>query len=371
MPTYIYQNKDWPGFNWDRDALQFKLGQIRSRQGRLLGKLDVLGFPSRQEALLTTVTLDVIKTSEIEGVLLDPQQVRSSLARQLGMDIGGLVPSDRYVDGVVEMMLDATQHFDQPLTRERLFGWQSALFPGGRSGIYKILVGGWRKDETGPMQVVSGAMGKEKIHFQAPDAGLLEDEMGEFLNWFNGKDELDPVVKAGVAHLWFITIHPFEDGNGRIARAITDMQLARADNYPMRFYSMSAQIRKERNNYYCMLEQTQRGNLDISQWMQWYFDCLYRALEVSEDTLSSILEKARFWEHHRTTHLNERQKLILNRLLDGIEGKMTTSKWAKMAKCSGDTALRDIQDLVSKGIMSRLESGGRSTAYEVVFPNQN
>lgn len=333
-----------------------------------MGKLDMLGFHSRQESLLATMTLDVTKTSEIEGVLLQTEQVRSSVARRLGMDIGGMVPSDRYVDGVVDMMMDATMHYDRPLTRERLFGWQAALFPGGRSGMYKITIGGWRKDETGPMQVVSGALGKERVHFQAPDADWLDDEMDTFLEWFNGVDDLDPVVKAGIAHVWFVTLHPFEDGNGRIARAITDMQLARADNYPMRFYSMSAQIRKERNAYYRILEQTQRGGLDISKWMQWFMDCLLRALDASGDTLSSILDKARFWEHHKLTPLNERQMMVLNRLLDGFEGKMTTSKWAKMGKCSTDTALRDIQDLVSKNILSRLPAGGRSTGYDIIIP---
>lgn len=315
--------------------------------------------------MLKTLTLDVVKSSEIEGEILNPDQVRSSLARRLGLDISGLIPSDRNVEGVVEMMLDATQHSEKPLNKERLSGWHAALFPTGRSGMYKIEVGGWRKDETGPMQVISGAMGKERVHYQAPDAMALEKEMSSFMVWFNDKDQLDPLIKAGLAHLWFVTIHPFEDGNGRIARAITDMQLARADGIKQRFYSLSAQIRLVRKAYYDVLEKTQKGNLDITEWLLWFLNCLMDALKATDQTLAIVLTKAKFWEKHATLNFNDRQKLMLNKLLDGIEGKLTSSKWAKITKCSADTALRDIADLISKQILCKEGKGGRSTNYEL------
>jgi Fic family protein len=315
--------------------------------------MEALGFQLKAEANLQTLTLDVLKSSEIEGELLDADQVRSSIARRLGMDIAGLVPSDRHVDGVVEMLLDATQQYQQPLTADRLFGWHSALFPSGRSGMRT----------ADPMQVVSGAMGKEKIHFEAPDADRLEEEMRQFINWFNEDIYMDPIIKAAIAHLWFVTVHPFDDGNGRIARAITDMQLSCADESAQRFYSMSAQIRKERKEYYEILESTQKGSMNITNWLGWFLQCLDRALEASSETLASVLKKASFWEKHATTSLNQRQRLMLNKLLDGFEGKLNTSKWAKVTKTSPDTALRDIQDLMNKGILEKEEGGGRSTCY--------
>lgn len=342
------------------------LGTARHMQGRLMGKMESLGFVLRQEALLETLTQDVLKSTEIEGEFLNPEQVRSSIARRLGMDISGLIPSDRNVDGVVEMTLDATQHYQKPLTFERLFSWHAALFPTGRSGMYKITVGDWRRDETGPMQVVSGAMGREKVHFQAPDAALLENEMRTFLNWFNEEEKIDPVLKAGIAHLWFVTIHPFDDGNGRIARAVTDLQLSRAENSPQRFYSMSARIRLQRKGYYEILEKTQKGTMDITEWLSWFLQCLNAALTDTESTLARVLFKAKFWDKHATASLNDRQRLMINKLLDGFKGKLTSSKWAKIAKCSSDTALRDIQDLIQKGILRKEPSGGRSTSYELI-----
>jgi Fic family protein len=322
------------------------------------------GFDLQSEANLQTLTLDVLKSCEIEGELLDAKQVRSSIARRLGMDIAGLVPADRYVEGVVEMMLDATQHFDQPLTEERLSGWHAALFPTGRSGMHKIVVGAWRDNPPhDPMQVVSGPAGKEKVHYEAPVAELLPDEMNKFLHWFNEENNTDTILKAAIAHLWFVTIHPFDDGNGRIARAIADLQLSRADGTSQRFYSMTAQIRKERNTYYTVLEQTQRGSLDITGWLEWFLQCIGRALLASEDDLSAVLKKASFWKDHATTIFNKRQVLLLNKLLDGFDGNLTSSKWAKIAKCSQDTALRDIQDLLNKNILKKEEGGGRNTSY--------
>jgi Fic family protein len=365
MEFYIHQLSDWPKFTWNHENLLNTLGKARHLQGKLLGRMESLGFALKEEAMLTTLTLDVIKSSEIEGEILNPEQVRSSIARRLGMDISGLMPSDRNVEGVVEMMLDATQQYELPLNSERLFSWHAALFPTGRSGMYKIVVGNWRKDETGPMQVTSGAMGKEKVHYQAPDAALIDREMNAFMEWFISEDKLDPVIKAGIAHLWFVTIHPFEDGNGRMARAITDMQLARADGNKQRFYSMSAQIRLERKEYYDILEKTQKGNLDISEWLHWFLSCLMDALIATDDTLAKVLAKAKFWEKHAALTFNERQKLMLNKLLDGIEGKLTSSKWAKITKCSPDTALRDITDLIAKQILCKEGSGGRSTNYEL------
>lgn len=367
MSRYIHQHKDWPNFTWEDEELLSSLGTARHMQGRLMGKMESLGFVLRQEALLETLTQDVLKSTEIEGEFLDPGQVRSSIARRLGMDISGLIPSDRNVDGVVEMTLDATQQFEKPLTFERLFGWHAALFPTGRSGMYRITVGDWRKDETGRMQVVSGAMGRERVHFQAPEATLLEKEMEVFVDWFNREEKLDSVIKAGIAHLWFVTIHPFDDGNGRIARAITDLQLSRADKSPQRFYSMSARIRLERKAYYEVLERTQKGALDITEWLLWFLKCLIAALKETDSTLARILSKARFWDKHAATPLNERQRLMLNKLLDGFKGKLTSSKWAKIAKCSSDTALRDIQDLMQKGILLKEPAGGRSTSYILII----
>ncbi len=327
-----------------------------------------LGFRLRAEANLETLTEEVIKSSEIEGEILDKDQVRSSIARRLGMDIGALPPPDRYVDGVVEMILDATQKYLVPLTAERLFGWHAALFPTGHSGLHKITVGAWRKDEAGPMQVVSGPLGREWVHYEAPSAHRLDQEMREFLHWFNGDDTADKVLKAAVAHLWFVTIHPFDDGNGRIARAIADMALARSEQTTQRFYSMSAQIREDRNDYYKFLEATQKGDLDITEWLDWFLGCLGRAFEGAERILEIVLKKARFWKLHRNSSFNDRQRLIINRLLDGFEGKLTSSKWAKIAKCSEDIALRDINDLVSRYVLVKDLAGGRSTSYSLIEP---
>ena len=360
---YIHERDDWPAFRWDGKALATKLGSVRNRQGLLLGRMGALGFESRSEAVLSTLTETVLKSSEIEGEHLDKDQVRSSIARRLGMNIAGLIPADRHVEGVVEMMLDATQNYAEPLTASRLFAWHAAMFPTGRSGMTAITVGAWRTDENGPMQVVSGAIGHAKVHFQAPSAPLLNVEMTAFLDWFEGCQDIDPVLKAGIAHLWFVTIHPFEDGNGRIARAIADLALARSEESAQRFYSMSSQIRAERKVYYDLLEQAQKGDLDISGWLSWFLDCLGRAFEGSEHALASVLTKARFWDRHRAVAINERQRAVINRLLNDFEGKLTSSKWAKLTKTSNDTALRDIQDLVGKGILARDDGGGRSTSY--------
>lgn len=365
MSLYIYQRLGWPHFTWNNEALFSQLISIRNKQGKLIGKMESLGFDLRQEALLETLTLDVLKSTEIEGEFLNLEQVRSSIARRLGLDIQGLIPSDRHVEGVVEMMLDATQNYHLPLTAERLFDWHAALFPTGRSGMYKISVGDWRKDEKGSMQVISGGIGKEKIHFQAPPAERLHDEMTIFIDWFNADTGLDAVLKAAIAHLWFITIHPFDDGNGRIARAIADMQLAKADESSQRFYSMSAQIMLQRNPYYEILEKTQKGTLDISEWVLWFFNCINEALNSTELTLSKVLFKAQFWQNHATMNFNDRQKIMINKLLDGFNGKLTSSKWAKIAKCSSDTALRDIQNLIEKNILKKESEGGRSTNYEL------
>ena len=328
--------------------------------------MEGLGFPLRSEAILKTLTLDVLKSSEIEGQVLDMAQVRSSIARRLGMEIGALVPADRHVEGVVEMMIDATQNYNQPLTKKRVFGWHAALFPTGYSGMSKIRVGAWRNDAKGLMQVISGPL-RGRVHYEAPAAANLENEMREFMNWINSNEGTDLVLNAALAHLWFVTLHPFENGNGRIARALADMMLARSDETSQRFYSMSAQIRQERNAYYDILEQTQKGGLDITAWLTWFLDCLGRALDGTEELLNTVFTKARFWEGQATAGLNERQRLILNKLLDGFEGNLTSSKWAKITKCSQDTALRDIQDLLNKGILSKDPAGGRSTHYQLVF----
>lgn len=360
MNIYIHQKPEWPHFHWDNARLANLLGAVRHKQGKITGSMGALGFNLRNEAMLSTLTLDILKSNEIEGEILNPDQVRSSLARHLGMDIAGLVAADRHIDGVVEMMLDATQNYIEPLTDERLFGWHTAMFPSGRSNLHKITVGDWRK---GPMQVVSGAWGKEKVHFEAPDADKLANEMEQFFAWFNSEHHIDAVLKAAVAHFWFVTIHPFDDGNGRIARAIADLQLSRADESSQRFYSMSAQIQKERKSYYDILERSQKSGLDITNWIEWFLTCLDKALSATNETLSVVLQKAKFWERHLDTVLNARQILMLNKLLDGFEGKLTTSKWAKIAKCSHDTALRDIQDLLEKYILIKEGAGGRSTNY--------
>lgn len=364
-PRYSHERPDWPTLRWDQQRLAPKLADVRHRQGRLLGRMVALGFALREEAVLHTLTQDVLKTSEIEGEVLNADEVRSSLARRLGMDMAGAVPSDRHVDGVVEMLLDATRNFAKPLTEDRLFGWHAALFPAGRSGMSRIIVGAWRNDATGPMQVVSGPVGRERVHFEAPAAARLPAEMEAFLQWVNGHDA-DPVLRAAIAHFWFVTLHPFDDGNGRIARAVADWALARSEGSPQRFYSMSAQIRIERKAYYDILEQMQKGGPDITAWMEWFLDCLGRAIDGAESTLAAVLQKARFWDRHGKHTFNERQRRLLNKLLDGFEGKLTTSKWAAIAKCSQDTAQRDIQGLIDLGILAKDAAGGRSTSYSLV-----
>ena len=365
MAAYIHELRDWPKFRWDDGRLAAPLAAARHLQGRLVGQMEALGFRVREEAVLRTLTEDVLKSSEIEGETLDADQVRSSVARRLGIDIGGLQPADRHVEGVVEMMLDATQHYEQPLTADRLFGWHASLFPTGRSGMHRITVGAWRDDRTAPMQVVSGPVGRERVHFEAPAAERLEEEMRRFLEWFNSEATTEPVLKAALAHLWFVTIHPFDDGNGRIARAIADMSLARSEGSSQRFYSMSGQIREERGEYYRILEQTQRATMDVTAWMEWFLGCLTRAIAGAQTALSGVIDKARYWEKLRDVPLNERQRLVINRLLEGFEGKLTTSKWAALTKSSTDTALRDIQQLVERGVLVRNPAGGRSTSYSL------
>jgi len=363
--TYIHERPGWPRFRWDRERISVQLVEIRHRQGRLIGRMEGLGFQLQTEAVLHSLTEEVLKSSEIEGEVLDRDQVRSSIARHLGIDIGGLTPADRDVEGVVEMMLDATQKYDRPLTARRLFDWHAALFPTGRSGMSRIRVGAWRDDKNGPMQVISGAIGKEHVHYQAPQAGRLREEIKAFLDWFEKDNAEDLVLKAGIAHLWFVTIHPFEDGNGRIARAIADMVLARSERSPQRFYSMSAQIRQERKAYYEILEATQRGDLDITRWLEWFLACLGRAFSRAETILATVLDKARFWERFAAVSFNDRQRSLVTRLLNGFEGKLTSSKWAKLAHTSQDTALRDIDDLIGKRVLVKDSAGGRSTSYSL------
>jgi Fic family protein len=363
---YLWEKQAWPAFIWDEKSLTGLLARVSREQGRLLGKMEALGFELRDEAHLRTLTEDVVKTSEIEGEKLNRDQVRSSIARRLGMDVGGLVPADRNIDGVVEMMLDATANYSQALTEDRLLAWHAALFPTGRSGMRKIQAGNWRDDSDGPMQVVSGPYGREKVHYEAPPASRVPDEITKFFRWFKHPGETDPLLTAGLAHLWFVTIHPFDDGNGRIARAIADMALARSEKTGQRFYSMSAQIRREHKAYYDILEWTQKGDLDITRWQTWFLECLLRAIEGAQETLGAVLYKARFWERFAKEPLNERQIKVLNRLLDGFEGKLTSSKWAKLAKCSQDTAYRDILDLIDRGALQKDPGGGRSTSYSLV-----
>lgn len=362
---YIHELPEWPRLRWDDARLAAPLAAARHLQGRLIGQMEALGFKVKEEAVLRTLTDDVLKSSEIEGEKLDADQVRSSVARRLGMDVGGLKPADRHVEDVVEMMLDATQRYDQPLTQGRLFGWHAALFPTGRSGMHRITVSAWRDDSGSPMQVVSGPVGRERVHFEAPVAARLDEEMRRFLEWYEGGATPEPVLKAALAHLWFVTIHPFDDGNGRIARAIADMSLARSEGSPERFYSMSAQVREERGDYYRILEETQRGTMDVTAWMQWFLACLTRAIEGAQTALSGVIAKARYWEKLRQVPLNERQRLVITRLLEGFEGKLTTSKWAALTKSSQDTALRDIQQLVERGVLVRDSAGGRSTSYSL------
>lgn len=367
--SYIHENPDWPNLRWDDAKLLPLLADVRHRQGRLLGRMEGLGFRLRAEASLTTLTADVIKSSAIEGAVLDAEQVRSSIARRLGLDFGGKVQASRDVEGVVEMMLDATQKYAQPLTVERLFSWHASLFPTGRSGMRRITVGAWRPADIGAMQVVSGPMGRERVHFEAPAADRLQHEVSFFLDWFGAANGIDPVLKAGIAHFWFVTIHPFEDGNGRISRAIADMALARAEGTIERFYSMSTQIEAEKKQYYLNLEQSQKGGTDITSWLEWFLGCLGRAVAGAEDGLASVLRKAKIWELiNSQSPVNERQRKAINRLLDGFEGKLSTSKYAKLAQCSGDTALRDIKILLDRGILIQDAGGGRNTSYHLVEP---
>lgn len=367
MAKYIYQYENWTDFTWNETEVNILFGEVRNLQGKISGQMNVLGFSSKEEATLNTLTLDVVKSSEIEGEQLNYDQVRSSIARRLGINNAGLIPSNRNIEGIVDMTLDATQHYTDPLTNERLFGWHAALFPTGYSGLYQIEVGRYR---TGEMQIISGAMGKEKIHYEAVSAQDLQTEMNQFLAWINNDNLLDPVIKAAIAHFWFIIIHPFDDGNGRIARAIADMLLARAEKSTERFYSMSSQILAERKQYYEVLQKVQHSDGDITDWLVWFLNCLQKSLLQTTVTVQKILLKASFWNAHETTDLNQRQHLMLNKLLDGFEGKLKTSKWAKIAKCSPDTALRDIRDLIQKGILQQEKEGGRSTNYEMVQVKQ-
>ena len=363
MEKYIYQYDQWPDFTWNDKEINVILGKVRHLQGKVSGQMEALGFSIKEEANLSTLTLDVLKSSEIEGELLNYEQVRSSIARKLGIEYAGMVHSDRDVDGVVEMMLDATQKYNHPLDEKRLFGWHAVLFPTGWSGMIRIDTGCYRKGE---MQVVSGPMGKERVHYQAPSPESVKSEMDDLLKWINGESQIDAVLKAAIVHFWFIIIHPFDDGNGRIARAISDMFLARSENSAQRFYSLSNQLLTEKKAYYAILQKVQHSDGDITEWLDWFLHCLYCALISTEETLKRVLYKADFWDKHKETILNSRQRLMLNKLLDGFEGKLKTSKWAKIAKCSPDTALRDIKDLIEKEILKQEESGGRSTNYELI-----
>ena len=368
-PRYIWQLPDWPHLAFDATALAAPLAQVHRAQGMLAGRMAELGLAQRDQATLQVLTQEVITTSAIEGERLDLDAVRSSVARKLGLDIGALAPSDRHVDGVVDVVLDATRNFDQPLTPERLFGWHAALFPTGFSGRTRITVAAWRTDASGPMQVVSGQniddMGRENVHFEAPPAATLPAQTQVFFDWFEAAPVGDAIIKAGLAHLWLVTLHPFDDGNGRLSRAVGDMALARAEGTHQRFYSFSAQIQRERKDYYDQLEATQKGPLDVTPWLHWFLGCLLRAVQGADATLAGVLDKAQFWQRWAGTPMNARQTLVLNRVLDGMEGKLTNAKWAAMGKCSADTALRDINDLLERGVLRRLEGGGRSTGYEL------
>ena len=371
--TYIWQATDWPSWRYDLAALAQSLADVSRAQGLLMGRLADVGMALRDQASLSALTEDVIKTSEIEGEQLNVESVRSSIARRLGVDIGALAPVDRHVEGVVEMVLDATANCNAGVTRDRLFGWHAALFPTGYSGLVRINVGGWRDDSTGPMQVVSGPLGRQRMHFEAPPADRLQFETDRFINWANSASNEPPLIKAGLAHLWFVTLHPFDDGNGRIARALGDLFLARADGSPQRFYSLSAQIQRERKAYYDILERAQKQSLDVTEWLAWFLETLHRAVEQAQHTLDAVLAKTRFWQRWAapgSAPLNERQVKLVNRLLDGFEGKLTSSKWASIAKCSPDTALRDITDLLARGVLRKSDAGGRSTSYELTHSAQ-
>jgi len=368
--VFIHERPKWPELTWDSEALTGVLAAVRHKQGKHLGKMEALGFDLRAEASLTVLTDEVVKSSAIEGEHLSPEEVRSSIARRLGLDVTGLPNPSREVEGVVEMMLDATRDFDAPLTEERMFDWHAALFPAGRSGMDRITVGAWRTAEAGPMQVVSGPIGRERVRFEAPEAKRLAAEMERFLVWFNAPSDIDPVLKAGVAHFWFVTIHPFEDGNGRIARAIADMVLSQADGTQDRFYSMSSAIEAERKEYYIQLESAQRGGLDLTSWLTWFLGCLDRAVEDADKTLGAVLHKAKLWQRISRRPVNGRQRKVVNRMLDKFKGHLTTSKYAKLVKCSNDTALRDIRELLERGIIVKNPGGGRSTSYRLAEPDE-
>ena len=359
---YLHERENWWKFTYDSDKVMTELGKVRAKQGLMLGRMSSLGFDFQEDALLSTLSQELVSSSEIEGETLDRQQVRSSIARRLGIETVGMVGASRYVEGVVEMLLDATQRYADPLTNERLYGWHNVLFPSGMSGLYKIEVARYR---SGEMQVVSGAMGKEKVHYEAPKPERVPQEMERFIGWINAEVEMDEVVKAAIAHLWFVTIHPFDDGNGRIARALTDMMLARSERTSKRFYSMSAEIKLMRSEYYEVLERTQRGDGDITEWLLWFFRCFDAALDSTEESLSAVLAKARYWEHFAKEEVNERQRKLINLQFDGFFGKLTSGKWAKIGKCSSDTALNDIKDLLNKGMLIKNGEGGRSTNYSL------
>ena len=360
---YIHQRDNWWEFKYDAQSVLNRLGDVRARQGQMLGRMSSLGFDFQDEAMLTTMSLELVRSCEIEGERLEMSQVRSSIARRLGIETAGIVPTSRYVEGVVEMLLDATQHYDQPLSDDRLFGWHNVLFPSGRSGLYTIEVAKYRSEE---MQVVSGPMGHEVVHYEAPKPERVLEEMHRFIDWVNSDDGLDLVIKSGIAHLWFVSIHPFDDGNGRITRAITDMLLARSEHSAKRFYSMSNEMKNRQKEYYEVLERTQRGDGDITEWLLWFLDCLNQALVSTESTLSSVIDKARFWERHAGLVVNERQRRIINMQFDGFFGKLTSSKWAKIGKCSSDTALNDIRYLIENGVLRKNNEGGRSTNYSLL-----
>ena len=362
---YIHELPEWPNFTWDDKDIINLLSSVRHKQGILLSKINNLGFGLKSEAMLITLTNDVVTSSAIEGETYNPEEVRSSIAQRLGMDVGGLVPTSRDVEGIVEILIDATKNYDAPITAERLFSWHAALFPTGRSGLYKITVGDWRPKETEPMQVVSGPMGRERVHFEAPKAARLAKEMSVFIKWCN-KSDIDCVIKAAIAHLWFVTIHPFEDGNGRIGRAISDLFLTRSDGLPDRFYSLSSQIEAERKNYYKCLEESQKGSLNITPWIQWFLQCLQKSLDHADKELSHVIYKATIIKSLKNNGANDRQKKVIIRMLDSFEGSLTTSKYGKIAKCSQDTALRDIKDLMAMHILVQAEGGGRSTKYQLV-----
>jgi Fic family protein len=363
---YIYEQKKWPLFRWsDRDLL-CRLGEARNAQGLLIGKIQTLGFKSQDEAYLEALTNDVVNSTAIEGVLLNEEHVRSSVAETLGLEYAGVRHNDRMVEGVVAMMVDATRNYQTPLDRERLFSWHRSIFPTAGSGLIRIPIGRWRDDASGDMRVVSGRLGSDRVHFQAPPASAVDSEMIRFFSWFNNKkDDTDLMIRAGIAHLWFVTIHPFEDGNGRIARALADMFLAASDNLPQRFYSMSRQILEKRKAYYDLLENTQRGGLDITEWLCWFLGCLREAIASSSGVLDKVLRKHMFWMKYGEEITNDRQRRVLNRLLGDFEGKLTSAKWAKLVKCSHDTALRDIRDLIRLDILRKTDQGGRSTSYEL------